>query len=71
MCLLLCRQLNVPVRIAIGQTGAYCAANPVLAEAVRRLDAKEAAAVIQVMGDDLLHLSTFPLRKCTVRCIGT
>jgi hypothetical protein len=49
MCVLLCRQLNVPVRIAMGQTAAYCAANPVLAEALRRLDAKEAAHVIQVI----------------------
>lgn len=51
VCLLLGRPLNVPVCIAAGQTGAYCAANPVLAEAVRRLDAKEAAAVIQVLSD--------------------
>ena len=49
--LLLGRPLNVPVCIAAGQTAAYCAANPVLAEAVQRLDAKEAATVIQVRGN--------------------
>jgi hypothetical protein len=36
------------MRIGIGQTAAYCAANPVLAEALQRLDHKEAAALIQV-----------------------
>lgn len=36
------------MRIAAGRTAAYVRANPIIAEALQRLSAKEAHAVVQV-----------------------